>query len=1002
MVDVLGVKLRGLLDSGATKTLIGGSGWEKLRHLGVRPEPKGDSRVLMADGTPAYVEARLTLPFQLDDEVKILETLLVPHLPHEVLLGLDFWRAMKVIPNIVEGTWDFAASLSTSKKEHLCDWSRLTDKESHQLEDLILRFKSSWPPGLGCCTAVAHKIDTGEAPPVKQRYYPVSPPIQKVLDEKLKEMLDAGVIEKSSSPWSSPVVLIKKPTGEYRFCVDYRKLNAVTRRDAYPLPYISHILDRLRDAKFLSSIDLKSAYWQVPVEEDSRPKTAFTVPNRGLFQFNRLPFGLHNSPATWQRLIDEVLGPELEPHVFVYLDDIVVATSDFSSHLKVLEDVLTRLKKAGLTLNWDKSHFCRDELRYLGYIVDHTGLRVDPEKIEAILGFPTPTTVRQVRRFLGLATWYRRFVPEFSRLAAPMTDLLRKSKKWSWGEEQEEAFRALKEKLVSAPILKCPDFSLPFILQTDASSTGLGAILSQETTEGERPIAFASRSLTPSERNFSTTEQECLAVLWAIEKFRPYLEGSQFTVITDHHALVWLGNLKDPQGRLARWALKLQQYQYKVVHRPGRLHAAADALSRAERTAALEEDTQPTDDDPWLWRMTERIDTSPEKYPSWRLEGRKLFKLVKDPWRPLDGGKTWNEVPPKSRRREILRKLHDSPIGGHLGAWKTMERVRQSFYWPGMGADIAKYVKQCQTCQANKHSTKAPHGLLGKVATAWEPWQIISIDLMGPYPRSTAGNKFIFVVTDYLTKYTLLTPLKTATSPKVLQFLEDQVFMVYGVPQTIISDNGRQFISRSFQKKMREYHVKCQFTPVYHPQANPTERVNRTIKSMLTAYTSPEQKDWDKRLPQLGFCLRTAVHSATRHTPAYLNFGREPKASGEDYRNKPEPDSAEETRQKRLSLVGNLGLLYKDVADRLQESHDESKRRYDLRRRHWQPAIGDWVWRKNKTLSNAAEGYSRKLAPPFLKGRVKRKLSSLLFEIEDQDGRTQGTWHVSDLKPAVE
>lgn len=282
-----------------------------------------------------------------------------------------------------------------------------------------------------------------------------------------------------------------------------------------------------------------------------------------------MPFGLNNSAQRWQRIIDTVLGPTLEPYFFCYLDDVVIVTQDFEEHLKVLGEVLKRLHENGITLSWDKCQFCRSELRYLGHVVNENGLSVDPDKVRAILDFPQPKTVKQVRRFNGLASWYRRFIPNFAGIMAPITKLLRKTKQFKWEEEQESAFREIQTLLISAPLLACPDFSKPFTLQTDASNSGLGAILAQKFDDGDRPIAYASRALTKHEKKYFASEVECLCVLSAIKKFRPYIEGVYFTVITDHSALRWLHNLKDPTGRLGRWALELQSYDFEVQHRPG-------------------------------------------------------------------------------------------------------------------------------------------------------------------------------------------------------------------------------------------------------------------------------------------------------------------------------------------------------------------------------------------------------------------------------------------------
>ncbi|KAJ3656579.1 hypothetical protein Zmor_015648 [Zophobas morio] len=438
-------------------------------------------------------------------------------------------------------------------------------------------------------------------------------------------MLELGVIEPSKSPWSSPVVMVKKPNNEYRFCIDFRKVNQVSKRDAYPLPYVSTILDRLHSARVFSSIDIKSAYWQIPLAEESKEVTAFTVPGKGLFHFRRMPFGLHTAPATWQRFVDTTLGADLEPWAFIYLDDIIVATPDFATHSEVLRKVFERLVDAGLTVNREKCEFLKTELRYLGHIVDANGIRTDPHKIECMLNYPRPTNAKEVRRFVGLVSWYRRYVRNFSSLVAPLTRLTRKRCVFAWTPEAEEGFLALKECLVTAPILATPDFSRPFVLQCDASGQALGCVLSQDGSEGEQVIAYASRALTGAETKYSATELECLAVLFGIEKFRPYLEGVRFTVVTDHFSLLWLYKLQNPSGRLARWSLRLQGYDFEIVHRKGKSNVVPDALSRAINAV----DVQPADHDPWYTSLLQKIRADPQKYPRFCVRDEKIYRLVK-------------------------------------------------------------------------------------------------------------------------------------------------------------------------------------------------------------------------------------------------------------------------------------------------------------------------------------------------------------------------------------
>jgi len=323
--------------------------------------------------------------------------------------------------------------------------------------------------------------------------------MQAIINEEVEKMLADDVIEPSHSPWSSPIVLVKKKDGKHRFCIDFRRVNDATHKDAYPLPQIPATLDKLRGARYLSTLDLKNGYWQVPLTPESRPRTAFTVPGMGLFQFKVMPFGLHSAPATFQRLLDTVLGPDLESHLFVYLD-IIVISETFSEHLELLTETFRRLRDAHLRLNPDKCKFCVDQLRYLGHI-DRERIRTDPEKVSAVANWPEPRTVKQIRQFIKMASWYRRFIVNFSTITVPLTKLTKKNARWVWGPDQSEAFLTIKEKLTSAPVLACPDFTRRFHLQTDASTSGLGAVLTQQYDDGERVVAYVSRTLNKAARS---------------------------------------------------------------------------------------------------------------------------------------------------------------------------------------------------------------------------------------------------------------------------------------------------------------------------------------------------------------------------------------------------------------------------------------------------------------------------------------------------------------------
>lgn len=997
-VSILGVPFTGLLDSGASKTIVGGEAWKRLSAMGFCVDRTVYAGVSVASGNSCKVLGAVELPVILKSRLKLVKALVVPDIREGIIFGIDFWKDADIVPLFSKNTWDFKTQANVCT---ILDRTSISPEQRERLEKITKFYFEVMGSSLGCAQGVQHVINTGDAEPVKQRYYPVSPYVREVMYKELDKMLQLGVVEPSNSAWSSPVVLVKKSNGDTRFCVDYRVLNKLTVRDSYPLPYISMILDRLRDAKVLSSIDLKSAYWQVPLEEKSKEKTAFVVPGRGLFQFVRMPFGLNNAPATWQRLIDKVLGGDLEPHVFVYLDDIIIATPTIDLHFKVLEEVLKRLTEAGLTVNREKCEFLKPELRYLGFIVDSGGLRVDPEKVKAILDIPVPSNPKAVRRFVGLAGWYRRFIPGFAGCVAPLTKLFSKGKSFCWSPEADEAFQHIKQCLVTAPILTCPDFNRPFIIQTDASTVGLGAVLSQEFPEGEKAIAYASRSLNNCEKKYSATELECLAVVWAVEKFRPYIEGAKFTIVTDHHSLVWLHNLKDPSGRLARWALRLQGYDYVIVHRKGREHCVPDALSRAvpEVSAVdVEEDRL----DRWYRRMRTKVKEEPDKYPTWKVENEKLYKHVRFDVPTYDERLEWKLVLPKPARKEALRECHDDPTAGHLGNFKTQRRVMDRYFWPGMRSDITRYVQHCQTCQSQKPEQRAPYGVMGRREVS-RPWQVVCTDIIGPLPLSSQRKRFILVVADCFTKYTLFFPLRSATSDLVRKHIEEDVFLVYGVPQYLICDNGKQYVSKNFRNMVASYDCRILFNAYYHPQANPTERVNRTLKTMIRSYVGKDHKNWDKQLPRLGFALRTAVHEVTGYSPAYLNFGRELPISGKQH-----PVDGREAkaplgfvdRHGLAKHVEDLRVVCEDVKRRLDKAYQRSSHRYNLRRRPIQLEEGQIVWKRNFVLSDAGKQRAAKLAPKFLKCRVIRRVSPNTYKLVTvPDGRDIGVWHVQDLKP---
>jgi hypothetical protein len=579
--QILGEWYVALVDTGAAGSFIGDHLRDRCnRHL--RPVAPTIQSARMANGQVDTITEAYWISLRIGTTTIQGKFHHLPHLPSDLVLGIDLLRRYPFSIDLKEGsaslrpptTADEVQPTQAQPAFQVSDSPPLTlsPDEEQRLRQFLAEELPLFDSVRGLTPLARHEIRLLHPEPVKQRYRPRNPFMQGIIDEEVDKMLAEGVIEPSDSPWSSPIVLAKEKDGKHRFCIDFRKVKEVTRKDAYPLPFINVILDKLRRARYISTIDLKSGYWQVPLTPSSKPITAFTVPSRELYHFRVMPFGLHSAPATFQRLMDRVIGPELDPYCFAYLDDIVVLGETFEQHLQVLQEVFRRLRAANLRLNPDKCQFGRRSLTYLGHVVTAAGIRTDPDKVAAIRQLATPKTLRQLRRFLGMASWYRRFIPDFSRIAAPLNRLLKKGGRWDWTPEQDAAFNTLKDSLSAAPVLACPDFGKPFVLQTDAADTGLGVALTQYVDGGDHVIAYASRSLTKPEQAYSTTEKECLAVVWGIEKMRPYLEDYRFTVLTDHQSLKWLRAIKDPTGRLARWAIFLQQHDFDIRYRKGVLN----------------------------------------------------------------------------------------------------------------------------------------------------------------------------------------------------------------------------------------------------------------------------------------------------------------------------------------------------------------------------------------------------------------------------------------------
>lgn len=1002
-IKILGRTFSGLLDSGATRSVINLSLAKTLKSIGVKSQRQKPINVTTADGTSHVISILFDAPVQFNNNFHIIPLLVMKDLSQDLILGKDFFDIFEIGFTFNDKD-NIHVSAMEEKDSAIIGQENLNTAEQERLMDLIKEIKGEIGNGLGRTKLIKHSINTGDSKPIYQRHHNFSPSIKKDIERELDDMLAKDVVESSYSPWCSPVVMVKKANGSNRLCLDSRQLNKITKKDTYPLPRISTILDSLRNATFLTTLDLKSAFWQIELEEQSKEKTAFAVSGRGLFHFKVMPFGLVNASQTQQRLMD-MLFHVLDGNVWAYQDDIVVCSDTFERHLDILKKVSHILKEAGLTINVDKCKFARSSMRFLGYIIDKEGLRTDPDKVSAILNFPRPKNITELKRFIGVASWYRRFVRDFSVIAAPLHDLTKgkRSKKFTWTDEAEKAFINLKTLLTTTPVMSCPDFSKPFIIQCDASNRGIGAVLCQKIDDMEQPVAYLSRKLNDREQLYSTSERELLSIVYAVEKFRPYVDGTHFTIITDHSALKMLHKMKDPHGRLGRWAMKLQQFSFDIVHRPGKCNIVPDALSRCIDilTDISSLKILDTHKDNWYKNQISKVIRG-EVDSNWQVRDGLLYKKVHLKQYP-DKTNDWKLFIPEALRSEILKQCHDDVKSGHMGVRKTLFRIKQYYYWPNLVKDVKFYVGSCDTCAKVKVSQNLPLGQMGQHREVTRPWQVISLDLMGPFPKSKSCNSMLLVITCLFSKFVLLFPLRTGKAEKICEILEKQ-FLLFGAPQAIISDNGKQFDSHLFRDLISKYNCNIWYTPNYHPQSNPTERVNRVVGTMISTYiNSKKHNEWDVNLHHFAHAIRTAVHETTGFTPSYLFFGREtaisPTFNNSSAKSQIIENALVTDTEEYLAEIERRNQLYKEVAFKLKASHEKSKIFYNIKRRIANFDLGDVVWKRTKHLSNSGTKFMAKLAPKFEKAIITEKLSENVFRLNNRYGKPIGVWHSKDLKP---
>src|SRR6266403_5338385 len=651
----------------------------------------------------------------------------------------------------------------------------------------------------------------------------------------------------------------------------------MTIKNKYPLPRIDELMDRLLGAKCFSKIDLRSGYHQVRIAAEDVHKTAFST-RYGHYEFLVMPFGLTNAPATFMNLMQSVFSKYLDEFVIIFLDDILVYSKSFDEHLKHLECVLQTLRQHKLYAKISKCEFSKNELSFLGHVINSDGIKMEPSKVDAVVKWPQPKNIHDIRAFLGLAGYYRRFVKDFSKLASPLTNLLHKDIPLKWTKKQEAAFTELKQAVSTAPVLIVPDPNQPYVVVTDASGFAIGAALCQDHGNGQQPCAYISRKMNNHEVNYPVHEQELLAIIHALREWRHYLHGSQFTVVTDHRSLQYLQTQPHLSARQVRWSEFLQQFDFVVTYQAGKENHVADALSRrpdhqlsalSESTLTLSNSLQNEIKEAYQPDPITKLLITKKTNPKIKYDIDMIYKHDSRVYVP-----NYNDMHSK-----IIKEAHDAPTSGHMGEWKTLARIATGFYWPNMRKSVHEYINKCESCQRNKSTNQLPQGLLQSLEVPDTRWQTVTMDFITKLPTTDAGNDTIVVFVDKFSKmvHYVATREQGLTPDVVASMFFNTVVKHHGVPRSIVSDRDTRFTSRFWTSLMTTMGVQLKMSTSHHPQTDgQTERANRVLEDILRHYVSKNQNDWDLHLSAAEIAVNSSMQASTNFTPYYLNYGYEP------------------------------------------------------------------------------------------------------------------------------
>uniref|UniRef100_A0A251VQQ9 RNA-directed DNA polymerase n=1 Tax=Helianthus annuus TaxID=4232 RepID=A0A251VQQ9_HELAN len=901
--------------------------------------------------------------------------------------GLKLMSCIKANKCLRKGTFAFLAHIVEKKDKgpSISDVPVVRDFPDVFPEDL---------PGPPPARSVDFRIDlVPGATPVAKSPYRLAPSEMQELSSQLLELLNKGFIRPSTSPWGAPVLFVKKKDGSFRMCIDYRELNKLTIKNRYPLPRIDDLFDQLQGATCFSKIDLRSGYHQLRVLEEDVPKTAFRT-RYGHYEFVVMPFGLTNAPAVFMDLMNRVCKAYLDRFVIVFIDDILIYSKTQAEHERHLRLILELLRTEHLYAKFSKCEFWLQEVQFLGHTVNKLGIHVDPAKIEAVKNWVAPKSPSEIRSFLGLAGYYRRFISNFSKIVVPLTSLTQKERPFVWGPEQEESFQTLKDMLCNAPILTLPDGNDDFVVYCDASNLGLGCVLMQR----DKVIAYASRQLKIHEKNYTTHDLELGAVVFALKIWRHYLYGTKCVVFTDHKSLQHIFDQKELNMRQRRWVELLNDYDCEIKYHPGKANVVADALSRKTHVKSIRCFQLVHD-------LQNRIRNA--QYTSVN-EGNLYNEMQCGAENSLvsksDGilyylNRIW--IPDHDDLRKFLMKeAHNTKYSIHPGADKMYHDMRTSYWWPGMKKDIATFVSKCLTCSKVKAEHQRPSGLLKQPKIPTWKWESIAMDFITKLPRTTAGHDSIWVIVDRLTKSAHFLPIREDFKvEKLAKVYMKEIICRHGIPIDIISDRDARFTSRLWQTFQSAMGTKLNLSTAFHPQTDgQTERTIQTLEDMLRSCVIDFGGNWDSHLPLVEFSYNNSYHASIQMAPFEALYGRKCRS----------PICWHEIGQAQITgpeLIQETTDKILQVRDNLLKARSRQKSYADKGRKPMEFETGDFVLLKVSPWKGVIRfGKKGKLAPRYVGPfKILERIGEVAYRLDlpEELSNVHPVFHVSNLKKCL-